>query len=217
MAARVFPGTFRGRQGKWADWDSAAQAALAAATRAGDQTGLGWTRLNLAVLHSALEAYSEACVQYRHALRHVQQADDLVGQSIAHEGVSAASVNTTWFVLRPHKRRNEVPSPSPEQRQRASEDLAHAEQALTIHRRLGRRDHEAHTLGQIACHHAILGDFELALNTSQQALDLAREIGRRDEAVEWDVLNFVHRLRGDYRTAIYCGQQPSARCPSTTP
>jgi class 3 adenylate cyclase/tetratricopeptide (TPR) repeat protein len=204
-------------QGKWADWDSAAQAALETAARADDQTGLGWTRDNLGHLHWVLTAFGEAGTQFHHALGHFQQADDLLGQSRAHAGISGASIDATWTELRPHGHRHEVPSPSPEQRRRASEGLGHAKQALALHRQLGRRDHEAHTLGEIGVHHAILGNFELALDTCQQALDLAREISRLDEAVEWDALHFVHKLRGDFRAAIYCSQQAlSVRPPDRT-
>ena len=204
-------------QGKWADWDSAAQTALAAATRAGDQTGMGWTRDTLGHLHWTLSAYAEAGIHFHRALGHFQQADDLLGQSMAHAGISGSLIDATWHELRPHGHRHEVPSPSPEQRQRASEGLGHAEQALALHRQLGRRDHEADTLNHVGLHHSVLGDFELALDACQQSLDLAREIGRLKEAVAWDALHFVHKLRGDFRTAIYCSQQAlSVRPPDRT-
>ena len=202
-----FLGLSARRQGKWADWDSAAQIALVAATRAGDHTGIGWTRDTLGHLHWTLAAYAEAGIHFRRALGHFQQADDLLGQSMAHAGISGSLIDATWHELRPHGHRHEVPSPSPEQRRRASEGLGHAEQALTLHRQLGRRDHEADTLNHIGLHHAILGDFELALDACQQSLDLAREIGRLQEAIAWDALHFVHKLRGDFRTAIRCSQQ----------
>ena len=66
-------------QGMWMDWDSTAQAALDAATQVGDQTGLGWTRHNLGYLHWVLAAFAEAGAQFRQALGHFQQADDLAG------------------------------------------------------------------------------------------------------------------------------------------
>jgi class 3 adenylate cyclase/tetratricopeptide (TPR) repeat protein len=204
-------------QGKWADWDSAAQAALAAATRAGDQTGIGWTRHTLGQLHCTLGAYAEADVQFRHALAHFQQADDLLGQSVAHAGISGSGIDATWYELRPPGHRHQVRSPSPEQRRRASEGLSHAGQALAMHRQLGRRDHEADTLNHIGLHHAILGDFDLAIDACQQSLDLARQVGHQDEAVAWDALHFVHKLRGDFRAAIYCSQQAlSIRPPDRT-
>ena len=155
---------------------------------AGDQTGMGWTRDTLGHLHWTLSAYAEAGIHFHRALAHFQQADDLLGQSMAHAGISGSLIDATWHELRPHGHRHEVPSPSPEQRQRASEGLGHAEQALAMHRQLGRRDHEADTLNHVGLHHAVLGDFELALDACQQSLDLAREIGRLEEAVAWDAL-----------------------------
>jgi len=212
-----FLGLSARRQGKWADWDSAAQAALAAATRAGNQTGMGWSHDSLGQLHWTLAAHAEAGVEFRHALAHFQQADDLLGQSLAHAGISGSGIDATWHELRPSGHRHAVPSPSPGQRRRASEGLGHAEQALAMHRQLRRRDHEADILNHIGLHHAILGDFDLALDACQQSLDLACEIGHLEEAVAWDALQFVHKLRGDFRTAIYCGQQAlSVRPPDRT-
>ena len=207
-------------QGKWSDWDAAGQTALAAAARAGDHAGLGWTRFNLGNLHSVLGAEGEALGQVRQALTHFQQAGDLAGQAFTHQGISDFMLNSDRRdqTLRSREHRYDMTVSSPELRRRAKEGLGHAEQALALHRQLGYRDHEAETLTCLGHHHACLGNFELAVDACQQALELGREIGNLEcEADAWDMLGFVHRLSGDSSTAVTCYQEALQVLPGIGP
>jgi DNA-binding SARP family transcriptional activator/tetratricopeptide (TPR) repeat protein len=195
-------------QGKWADADLAGRTALAAVARAGDDTGLGWVHCAMGYLQWMLGDYDKAGAWFRQALQHFQQAGDPAGRSVAHTGLTGTLLDPVWYELQLHRHQSGIPSPSPEQRRRASEGLSHAQRALDLHRQLGRRGHEASTLCFAGSHHAILGNFELALDTGQRALELSRELGDSEgQSYAWDSLGFAHRLRGELRTAIGCGEQ----------
>ena len=205
-------------QGKWSDWYSAGQTALAAAARAGGHTGPGWARCSMGYLHWMLGSYGEATAWYRQALQHFQQAGDLAGQSLAHTGITGTLFDPIWYELGLHEHRPQIPAPSPEHRSRARDGLDHAQQALALHRKLGRRDREANILAFAGSYHAILGNFQLALDTSQHALELSREIGNLEgQSFAWGSLSFVHRLRGEFQAAIHCCEQSLSVLPDVGP
>jgi DNA-binding SARP family transcriptional activator/tetratricopeptide (TPR) repeat protein len=205
-------------QGKWADWESAGRIALAAAEQAGDHRGQGWARGSMGYLHWMIGDYVAANAWYRRALADLQEAGDLAGQSVAHTGITGTLLDTIWYELELHDYQRGIPAPSAEQRQRAEEGLGHARQALALHRQLGRRNHEVSTLAFAGCHHAILGNFDLAVDTGQQALQLSREIGYLEgQSFAWDSLSFVHRLRGEFQAAIYCCEQSLGVLPEVGP
>ena len=205
-------------QGKWSDWHSAGQTALAAAARAGGHTGQGWARCSMGYLHWMLGDYDESTAWYRQALQHFQQAGDLAGQSLAHTGIAGTLFDPIWYELGLHEHRPQIPAPSPEHRRHAHDGLVHAQQALALHRQLERRDREANTLAFAGSYHAILGNFDLALDTSQHALELSREIGDPEsQSFAWGSLSFVHRLRGEFRTAIHCCEQSLSVLPDVGP
>ena len=205
-------------QGRWADWDAAGQTALVAAARAGAPAGQGWARCSMGYLHWMLGNYTDASAWFRQALPHFRQAGDLAGQSLAHTGITGTLLEPVWYDLQLHRHPHGVPSPSPEQRRRAEEGLDHAEQALALHRQLGRRDREASTLALAGSHHAILGNFERALATCHQALQLSRENGNREgQSFALGSLSFAHRLRGEFQTAIECCEQSLSVLPDVGP
>jgi DNA-binding SARP family transcriptional activator/tetratricopeptide (TPR) repeat protein len=205
-------------QGKWADWYSAGQTALAAAARTGGHTGQGWARCSMGYLHWMLGDYGEATAWYRQALQHFQQAGDLAGQSLAHTCIAGTLFDPIWYELGLHQHRPQIPVPSPEHRRHAHDGLDHAQQALALHRQLGSRDREANTLAIAGSHHAILGDFERALGTSQHALELSREIGDAEsQSFAWGSLSFVHRLRGEFQVAIHCCERSLGALPDVGP
>jgi tetratricopeptide (TPR) repeat protein len=205
-------------QGKWSDWDSAGQTALAAAARVGGHTGPGWARCSMGYLHWMLGDYAEATAWYRQALQHFQQAGDLAGQSLAHTGITGTLLEPIWYDLGLHKRDSEVPAPSPEHRRHARDGLDHAHQALALYRQLGLRNREVSTLAFAGSHYAILGDFELALDTGQRALELSRKIGYLEgQSFAWESLSFVHRLRGEFQMAIECSEQSLDVLPDVGP
>jgi DNA-binding SARP family transcriptional activator len=205
-------------QGKWTDWESAGRIALAAAERAGDHVGRGWACCSMGYRHWMLGDYGEAKAWFRRALEQFQEAGDLAGQSLAHTGITGTLLDPVWYELQLHDYQDGIPSPSPEHRHRADEGLGHASQALALHRQLGRQEREANTLAFAGSHHAILGNFDLALNTCQQALELSREIGYLEgQSFAWDSLSFVHRLRGEFQTAIDCCEQSLSLLPDIGP
>ena len=169
-------------------------------------------------LHWMLGDYDEATAWYRQALQHFQQAGDLSGQSLAHTGIAGTLFDPIWYELGLHEHRPQIPSPSPEHRRHARDGLVHAQQALALHRQLERRVREANTLAFAGSYHAILGNFDLALDTSQHALELSREIGDLEsQSFAWGSLSFVHRLRGEFRTAIHCCEQSLSVLPDVGP
>ena len=205
-------------QGKWADWESAGRIALAAAEQADDHVGQGWACSSMGYLHWMLGDYEAADAWYRRALAHLHEAGDLAGQSVAHTGITGTLLDTIWYELQLHDYQRGIPAPSAEHRRRAEEGLGHARQALALHRQLGRRNHEASTLATAGSHHAILGNFDLAVDTCQQALQLSREIGYLEgQSFAWDSLSFVHRLRGEFQAAIYCCEQSLGVLPEVGP
>jgi DNA-binding SARP family transcriptional activator/tetratricopeptide (TPR) repeat protein len=205
-------------QGKWSDWHSAGQTALAAAARAGGHTGQGWARCSMGYLNWMLGSYGEATAWYRQALQHFEQAGDLAGQSLAHTGIAGTLFDPIWYELGLHEHRPHIPSPSPEHRRHARDGLNHAQQALALHRQLGRRDREANTLAIAGGLHAILGDFELALDTCQRSLEVSSEIGDTEsQSFAWGSLSFVHRLRGEFQAAIHCCEQSLGVLPDVGP
>ena len=142
----------------------------------------------------------------------------MAGQSLAHTGITGTLLEPIWYELGLHEHRPRIPSPSPEHRRHARDGLGHAQQALALHRQLGRRDREANTLAFTGSYHAILGDFALALDTGQRALELSREIGYLEgQSFAWESLSFVHRLRGDVRAAIDCSEQSLSVLPDVGP
>ncbi len=202
-------------QGKWADWDAAAQTALAAATRAGDHTGLGWTHFQLANLHGRLGANSEGLAQARLAVEYLRQAGDLPGLAFAHVCVSEILLAE----LRQPAYRHGTSSLSPKLRRCASDGLRHAEQAFALLRQLGYyHHHEAEALMYAGAHHAVLGDFKLAIDTCQHALERSRQVGDPTcESEAWLILGFVHGLRGEFRVAINSYQQALQVLPDVGP
>jgi len=205
-------------QGKWADWESAGRIAFTAAEQASDHMGQGWACCSMGYLHWMLGDYGTAHTWHRRALAHSEQAGDLAGQSVAHTGITGTLLDTIWYDLELHDHQRGIPSPSAEHRHRADEGLGHARQALALHRQLGRRNHEVSTLAFAGSHHAILGNFELAVDTCQQALQLSRDIGYLEgQSFAWDSLSFVHRLRGELQEAIYCCEQSLSVLPDVGP
>ena len=205
-------------QGRWADWDSAGRIALTAAEHAGDKGGQGWACCSMGYLHWMLGEYGAANAWYRRGLEHLQEAGDLGGQAVAHTGITGTLFDPIWYELQLHDYQRGIPSPSAEHRRRADEGLGHARKALALHRQLGRQNHEANTLAFAGSHHAILGNFDLAVNTCQQALHLSREIGYFEgQSFAWDSLSFVHRLRGEFQAAIYCCEQSLGVLPAIGP
>jgi DNA-binding SARP family transcriptional activator len=207
-------------QGKWSDWAAAGQTALAAAAELSSSAGLGWTRFNLGNLHTVLGAEDEALAQVHQALKHFQEAGDLLGEALVRQGISDTLINTERRdrTLRSGKYHHATAVSPPELQHRTREGLRHAEQALALYEGLGCKDRQAETLACIGHYHACLGNFELALDACQRALELSREIGNPEcQADAWDVLGYTHWLAGDSRLAIKCYQEALKVLPGVGP
>ena len=88
------------------------------------------------------------------------------------------------------------------------EALQSLEQALTIYRKIGYRQGEAGSLGNlgIACHS--LGQYQKAIEFHEQSLEIKREIGYREgEAISLSNLGIAYHSLGQYQNAIRFHEQ----------
>ena len=166
-------------QGTWADYEAAAHTVLAAARRAGDDAGLGWTYAMLATFHAEFGPYDQVLPERYLALEHFERAGDLAGQANAHMWVSDALCTgrfkygaMLWDDLS-----------DPEVRRRASDGLAHAERAAALNREQGNPGGVMWSLLYCTYHHALLRDIEAARDCCEQASELARDRGNPPGAV----------------------------------
>jgi tetratricopeptide (TPR) repeat protein len=92
-----------------------------------------------------------------------------------------------------------------DQQSRYAEALVHDERALVLLEAIGQRSGMALALNSAGWHHALLGDYQLALERCGQALALDRELGNRHgEAATWDSLGYAHHHLGQHAEAISC-------------
>jgi len=186
-------------QGKWAEYEAAGHTALIAATRAGDHAGLGWTYSMLATFHAEFGPADQVLSERYQALQHFEQAASLAGQAFAHRFVSdALCAGSVKFgaMLR------DDPA-DPLVRRRASEGLAHAEQAVALYRQLDLQNGEMWARLYAAYHHARLGDAETASGQCAQGLGLAMELGDpQGQSFGQFMMGFACQASGDLHGAI---------------
>ena len=82
-------------------------------------------------------------------------------------------------------------------------------QALAVYQKLGNRQGEAASLGNLGLvHDSLLGQYQQAIEFHQQSLEIAREIGdRKGEAASLGNLGNAHDSLGQYQQAIEFHQQ----------
>jgi len=186
-------------QGMWAEYEAAGQTAMSAAARAGDDTGLGWIYSMLATFHAEFGPEEAVLTERQQALEHFERAGNIAGQAFAHRFISDAlckgsvkfGANLTDDLRDPRVRR------------RASEGLAHAEQAVVLYRQLGSRGGAMWGLLYSAYHLARLGNAEMAGGACKQARTIAAETGDpHGDAFACFMLGFACQASGDLDGAI---------------
>ncbi|MCL1469485.1 CHAT domain-containing protein [Argonema antarcticum] len=86
--------------------------------------------------------------------------------------------------------------------------LESLQQALTIYRKIGNRQGEAFSLGDLGNAYYSLGEFQIAIDYHQQCLTIAREIrNRQGEAFSLGNLGSAYCSLGQYQLAINYHQQ----------
>ncbi|GIH10332.1 SARP family transcriptional regulator [Rhizocola hellebori] len=92
-----------------------------------------------------------------------------------------------------------------ERQGRYGDALAHAEQALSLFNKLGRKEGLAIAYNTVGWLHAMLGEYASALTFCRQSLDLHEELGNRlGQAETWDSIGYAHHQLGNTTQAIEC-------------
>ena len=175
--------TYLLRLGLWHDLETACQAALDAARRAGDATGEAHSLLRLA-LGYAKSGRSTLCQPLlRDALRLFEDIGDLPKQALAHRTL-------LWMA---------------ERQQHPAEMLSHARRCYDLYQMADHRAGQALALQDIGHAYALLGSSEDAIAHCERALAMMRELKVLAwEGAVWDSLGYIHHRRGDHQQAIVC-------------
>jgi DNA-binding SARP family transcriptional activator len=175
--------TFLLRRGLWHDQDTACQAALDAARRAGDATGEAHSLQRLAVGY-AKSGRIELCLPlFEEALRLFDALGDHTTQAIIHRTLS-------WIADR---------------QQRSADMLSHSQRCYDLYRMAGHQAGQAMALQDIGHAHAQLGNYDEAIAYCERSLATMQGVGERGwEGAAWDSLGYTHHRRGDYPQAIVC-------------
>ncbi|MGH3157300.1 MAG: AfsR/SARP family transcriptional regulator [Streptosporangiaceae bacterium] len=173
-------------RGRWQDWASIGQIALAAAQRLGDQAVQASAHQRLGYAIARLGRYEDAHSHLQLALSIYTERDDRAGQA----QVQASVAITLSFQGRYH------------------EALDHAQHALTSYTVAGDLPGQALALNTVGWFYAELGDYPQALSACGRALDLFRELGsQEDMALTLDSLGYAHQQAGHFAEATACYQQ----------
>jgi DNA-binding SARP family transcriptional activator/tetratricopeptide (TPR) repeat protein len=169
------------RQGRWPELRATQQIALDAARRDGDVDGQGHAHRHLGGALLELGSLDDAHDHYRRAADLFDQSGDDVSQAYAHLG--------TAMVF--------------DRQRRYADALRHAELALALYRRAGRRPGQAHALNSIAWYRVELGDNHAqAIRDCRRALAIQSELADpQGEAHTWDTLGYAHHRHGDHEAA----------------
>jgi tetratricopeptide (TPR) repeat protein len=135
----------------------------------------------------------------RQALEHFERAGNIAGQAYAHRFMSDAlckgSVKFGANLVDDLR--------DPRVRRRASEGLAHAEQAVVLYRQLGSQTGAMWSLMYSAYHHARLCNAEMAVGACKQARKIATELGdRHADAFACFMMGFACQASGDLAGAV---------------
>ena len=188
-------GVLLARDGHWTDWDACIQAALEAASRAGDHEGLGQLHASLASRADILGDPTGARQHNLKSLEYCQLAGDRVGEARAHGNIA----QTVMLRFRG------MAEPSAPPRDEIDLGLVHAEQAARLFREIGSPHGEGLALTALATLYCELGSYKLARELCDRALGLQREAGNQQGQVyAWHALADMHRRRGEYAEAARC-------------
>ncbi|HYN93328.1 MAG TPA: tetratricopeptide repeat protein, partial [Pilimelia sp.] len=171
------------RRGRWAEWSAVGEAALAAATRAGDRSGQAHAHRDLARVRSRQGRPDDAQAHLLRALKLFGPAGDRAGLAHTHLNLGQTL----------------------ERAGRVRQALGHSEQALELFAAAGSAAGHAFALNAVGWQHALLGDHRRAVSYCEEALHRLAALGdEQGQADTWDSLGYAHHHLGDHRRAIDC-------------
>jgi tetratricopeptide (TPR) repeat protein len=175
--------TFLLRRGLWHDQATACQAALAAARRAGNMTGVAHSLERLAAGYAKSGRIAQCQPLYEKALRLLEALGDHASQAHIHRAL-------LWIA---------------ERQQRPAEMLSHAQRCYDLYQKADHQTGQAMALQAIGHAHALLGNYDEAITHCERSLAEMKTAGERAwESAVWDSLGYIHHHRGDFRRAIEC-------------
>ncbi len=180
--------TFFYRRGHWHDWAATQHTALAAGQRLADQHAQAEARRGVANAQIELGRYDYALGHLALALRLREEAADPVGQARIYLDIARAL----------------------DQQGRSHQALSRSQKALCISRAAGdqAKSTQADALNQMGWSFAMLGRYQQALRSCQQAVTLHRQIGdKHGEPTALDSLAYVHSHLGHHADAADCYRQ----------
>jgi tetratricopeptide (TPR) repeat protein len=178
--------TYLFRRGYWHEQVVTERAAVGAARRDGDLSGLASALFSLAEACERLNRLEEAESHYREALEAFAAAGDLSGEADTCIGMAELAA----------------------QQHRYADALEHSRRALDTFRRAGDATGHALALSGVGWSHALLGEYHQALAVCQDALVLMTDLGLREgEAGTWNSLGYAHHGLADYQQAALCYQR----------
>jgi DNA-binding SARP family transcriptional activator/tetratricopeptide (TPR) repeat protein len=169
-------GPFFNRRGRWQDYTSTQQTALAAATRLGDTLALAHAHHLLGHVQSQTGAYEEADPNFRRALDEFRELGDRANEAVVLNGLAGML----------------------EKQERYPEALAVALDALRMLKAVGHWWTQATLENGVGWLYAHLGQYDRALTHCQRALSLHRDSGHRGGTADTlDSLGYVYLHLGD--------------------
>ncbi len=173
-------GPFFNRRGRWQDYTSTQQTALAAATRLGDTLALAHAHHLLGHVQSQTGAYEQADPNFRRALDEFRELGDRANEAVVLNGLAGML----------------------EKQERYPEALAVALDALRMLKAVGHWWTQATLENGVGWLYAHLGQYDRALTHCQRALGLHRDSGHRGGTADTlDSLGYVYLHLGDIAQA----------------
>ena len=202
------------RHGHWQSWEYEGQTALAAAGAAGDDNGVGWTRLWLGIICFHFADADRTRSEFALAVAAFERSGNVHGQALAHTYLAdVLTITERRFGQRLKRPRTDADRP-----QWFNEGLAHAKQALALYRQAGDPDDVLMALSVLVDYHALMGDARRAGHYADQAVALSRRITAPDtRAATQAMLGCVHQARGELPEAISCFNSALSLLPGDTP
>jgi DNA-binding SARP family transcriptional activator len=198
------------RHGQWQNWEHAGQTALAAAEAAGDDDGVGWTRLYLGIICFQFADVDRTRAELALAAAAFDRSGDVHRQAIALTYL-ADTLTITEARFGPRLKR---PRDNAEMPPWVVEGLAHAERALALYRQAGEPDDALMALCVLVDYHALLGDAERASHYADLALTTGRPVTAPEmQAMMQAMCGRVRQARGEFPEAIACFRLALAKLP----
>ena len=169
-------GPFFNRRGRWQDYTSTQQTALAAATQLDDTLALAHAHHLLGHVQSQTGAYEAADPNFRRALDEFRELGDRANEAVVLNGLAGML----------------------EKQERYPEALAVALDALRMLKAVGHWWTQATLENGVGWLYAHLGQYDRALTHCQRALSLHRDSGHRGGAADTlDSLGYIYQQLGD--------------------